>query len=284
MRLIKCLMMIFCMTFVSCGKSDNNTPFDPGWGNGADDSPVEKVSIVTYNIRHCSAYIIGDTDGPIDVSGISRSLKSLQADVVFLQEVDKNTTRSGKDLDEAAKIAELAGFPYYHFYKAQDYQGGEYGLAILSRFNLTGIEQYDLPRVEVEGTYVGYSILAKAVVSINGKRIVLATTHLATTAENRVEQMPVINEKLSSIKDLVILGGDFNATPSNSTINTLDSYGFVRSGKDKNYYTIPSNAPNREIDYICFKPGDKVQIIEHKVFGEMTISDHLPVRVTFKMI
>lgn len=270
------------MTMMSCGKSNEESPIDPGW-NKPNEPAADLISVASYNIKHCSTYIPGQSEGPINLEGIARAIKSLDADIVYLQEVDKNTTRSGKDINQAAKLAELAGYAYYHFFKSEDYQGGEYGIAILSRYELTQINLYSLPRIEIPNTYVGYSVLATAVVTIKGMSMTLANTHLSTNTENRIEQLPIINEKLSVIKNLVILGGDFNATPYNSTITTLDSYGFVRSGKDKNVFTIPSNTPDKEIDFICFKPFDKIEFVAHKVYKEMMISDHLPLKVTFKL-
>ena len=73
-----------------------------------------------------------------------------------------------------------------------------------------------------------------------------------------------------------------NATPYNSTISTLDSYGFVRSGKGLNQFTIPSIDPTRELDYICFRPVEKFEVAEHKVITGTNASD-LPVISTIKI-
>jgi len=130
---------------------------------------------------------------------------------------------------------------------------------------------------------VGYCTLGRATVTTGGHTITIANTHLATTQENRDIQLPFINETLKSSKYPVILGGDMNATPYNSTISTLDSYGFVRSGKGLNQFTIPSIDPTRELDYICFRPVEKFEVAEHKVITGTNASDHLPVISTIKI-
>lgn len=59
-------------------------------------------------------------------------ITNLQPDLVALQEVDQKTGRSS-GIDQAAELGHLTGM-HWVFGKAMDYQGGGYGLAVLSRF------------------------------------------------------------------------------------------------------------------------------------------------------
>ena len=76
------------------------------------------------------------------------------------------------------------------------------------------------------------------------------------------------------------MGGDFNATPYNSTIKTLDSYGYVRSGVNLNQFTIPSTAPNSELESICIYQSDRFDVEEHRDITATNASDHLPLMPT----
>ena len=272
------LVVLFC----SCG-TEENTPELPGTdGNGSGGDTEITLKVMTYNVKHCSPYVPCVAEPDIDIQATANVIKSNEPDIVFVQEIDRNTKRSN-GVDQVTELAKLSGFAHFYFSKGQDYQGGEYGDAIFSKFPLRNTATYDLPRIEIEGTYVGYCTLGRATVTTGGHTITIANTHLATTQENRDIQLPFINETLKSSKYPVILGGDMNATPYNSTISTLDSYGFVRSGKGLNQFTIPSIDPTRELDYICFRPVEKFEVAEHKVITGTNASDHLPVISTIKI-
>ncbi len=82
--------------------------------------------------------------GLIDIDAIARVINDAHPDIVALQEVDKGTARSGA-IDEAKLLAEKTGLQY-QFYKAIDHDGGEYGLAILSRYPLKATKLVPLPQ------------------------------------------------------------------------------------------------------------------------------------------
>ncbi len=86
------------------------------------------LKIVTFNVK-CGWY--GKT-----LDGIAELLKEVDADIVGLQEVDVATRRSLANSDvvnQVEYIAEQAGYPYWYFAKALDYQGGFYGHGVLSK-------------------------------------------------------------------------------------------------------------------------------------------------------
>ena len=100
---------------------------------------AEKYSsftVMSFNICHCAThYSLSVTDA--DVRRTASVIAAEQPDFVCLQEVDKETTRSA-GIDQTARFAELltenTGVRYYGtFGKGRDYQGGEFGVAILSK-------------------------------------------------------------------------------------------------------------------------------------------------------
>ena len=180
------------------------------------------LRLMSYNIHHANP---PSQPGMIDMDTIAAVFNKQQADVVFLQEVDVLTKRA--KVNEAAVLAQKTGMQVY-FGKAIDFDGGEYGVAILSRYALTETKTTRLPTAV--GTNGEPRVLATAHIVVNGKTITLACTHLDAQRSdtNRLLQMSAINTLLKDEVHPVLLAGDFNAVPGSSVINLLDQH-FTRS-------------------------------------------------------
>jgi len=85
------------------------------------------VRVGTYNIKHG----LGN-DGRLDLRRAGALLKNLQLDVIGIQEVDQNVRRSG-GIDQANALGKQLEM-HSAFGSFMDYQGGRYGLAILSKY------------------------------------------------------------------------------------------------------------------------------------------------------
>src|SRR4030095_13030808 len=90
-------------------------------------TPPTSLRLVTYNIHHGEG-----NDGSIDLPRLAHVTQSLHPDLVALQEVDIKTARTGQ-VDQAAELARLTGM-HYVFGKAIDFDGGQYGNVVLSRY------------------------------------------------------------------------------------------------------------------------------------------------------
>src|SRR5215213_3724682 len=97
-----------------------------------------RLRVLTYNIHHGEG-----TDGKFDIPRIAKLIKSLEPDLVAVQEVDVKTRRSS-GVDQAAELAKLTGLHPF-FARIIDYQGGPYGLMILSRQTRAKTESDPLP-------------------------------------------------------------------------------------------------------------------------------------------
>jgi endonuclease/exonuclease/phosphatase family metal-dependent hydrolase len=238
------------------------------------------LRVLSYNIHHANP---PSRPGIIDLEAIAKVIRDNSPDLVALQEVDVNTIRSGKTSNQAADLAKLSGLPYYFFAKAIDYEGGEYGVAILSKFPITDMKNTQLPTApETKGER---RTLASTVVTLpHGDRIVFACTHLDAQRSdtNRLLQINKITEILQDEKLPVVIAGDFNAQPSTRIINRLDQF-FKRSCTVDCAHTIPVLNPKSTIDYVAFAPTDKITVTEHKVIDEKYASDHLPVSAILKI-
>jgi len=235
----------------------------------------QKIKVMTYNIHHCNPPSAGDK---IDLDAIAKVIRKENPDFVALQEVDVNTERSGKGMNQAKELAKRTGMNYF-FSKAIDHQGGDYGVAVLSRFPILDSTRFILP---VDPVIKGETrtIAAITVEISKGKKIVFASTHLDLKEQNRLTQAELIVKHFESSQWPVIIGGDFNAVPESKVIQYLDQ-NYTRSCKTC-AFTIPVSKPDRAIDFVFYKNDDKVQSLSTSVIDEQYASDHLPVVVELK--
>jgi endonuclease/exonuclease/phosphatase family metal-dependent hydrolase len=237
-----------------------------------------QLRILCYNIHHANP---PSKPNVIDMEAIANVIRQNQPDLVALQEVDVRTERSGKDLHQAEELARMTGMKAY-FAKAIDYGGGEYGVAILSKYPMDNMKNTPLPTAE--GTKGEHRTLATAEISLpGGKKVLFAATHLDAQRgdTNRVLQINKIVEVLRNATLPVVIAGDFNAVPDTRTINTLDQH-FTRTCVTNCGFTIPEKNPTRTIDFIAFKPSSGFKIVDHQVIEEPYASDHLPLKAVLE--
>ncbi|WP_247235699.1 endonuclease/exonuclease/phosphatase family protein [Telluribacter sp. SYSU D00476] len=229
------------------------------------------LKVMTYNIHHCNP---PSEKVKIDVEAIARVINQEKPDLVALQEVDNYTERSGKELNQARELARLTGMKSF-FMKALDHQGGEYGVAVLSRLPIVDSVGYLLPR----NPELGGEDRAVAAVTVqlpNKKKVIFASTHLDLKEGNRVTESEQIVKHFKDAKLPMILAGDFNALPGSATINYFDQY-FTRTCQQNCEPTIPVDKPNRTIDFIMYNPAGGFKAQSTRVISEKYASDHLPV-------
>jgi endonuclease/exonuclease/phosphatase family metal-dependent hydrolase len=273
MRYRSFLLCCFSLLSFGCGNK-----LAPVAATVSDAMPVVKV--LSYNIHHANP---PSKPGIIDISAIANVIKQQQPDLVALQEVDVYTNRSGKTVNEAEEIAKQSGMPYYFFAKAINYDGGEYGVAILSRYPIENMTNYPLPTEET--TKGEHRTLATVTVILpQQKKILFACTHLDAQAKdtNRFLQINKIAGLLGKKEYPLIIAGDFNAEPGSRVVNELDKY-FTRSCITNCAFTIPEINPNKTIDYNAYRPASAFTVTSHTVIDEKYASDHLPVLAVLKI-
>lgn len=242
------------------------------------DQPAKKqrFKVMTYNIHHCNPPSAGDK---IDVEAIAKVINAEKPDFVALQEVDVNTERSGKGKNQAQQLAELTGMKFY-FSKAIDHQGGDYGVAVLTKFPIVDSAKFALP-IRPELKEEDRTIAAVTVKLPDNRKLIFASTHLGLKEPNRIHQAETIMKHFGDAELPMILGGDFNATPDSPVIAYFDKY-FTRSCSDCKP-TIPVEVPKKTIDFIMHKQGSKLKSANTKVIDEKYASDHLPVTAEFTL-
>ena len=119
----------------------------------------------------------------------------------------------------------------------------------------------------------------------NNKKIIVVNIHLneGNKKSKRMNEIKKIHKFVETKnKDIIILAGDFNATPSSAVYKFLKQKGYTSCIKEiqkKEQYTFPSTNPKKCIDYIWIK-GDNVDIKEAIVFSKPKATDHKGIKVT----
>lgn len=256
------LLLVAGMMLVSCATQKRLSNKTTG----------KEIKVMTYNVHHCNP---PDRKGTIDVDAIAEVIKQQNADFVAVQEVDVHTGRSGK-INQADLLAKKADYPFYYFAKAMDYDGGQYGLLILSKYPVSDTQTVMLP-ISNNNKRDEPRILALATVTLrNGLQVRFGSTHLeAFNKASRLMQIKEIN-RIASVTNLpFIVAGDFNAEEKSDVINTLD-LSFERSCKNCPN-TFDEDSETGAIDYIAFKKGSPFKVKLHQVIPNKTASDHMPV-------
>ena len=231
-----------------------------------------RLRILSYNIHHAEG-----VDGKLDVPRIAQVILSVDPDLVALQEVDKNTIRTGKvnqdiELSRLTKMNSVFGSNI-------TFQGGQYGNAILSKFSIIKNKNFLLPNVD-SGEQRG--LLQSRIQISNKENVLFFSTHLdhRRSDTERLASAKAINQIISlDNKSPAILAGDFNDVPDSPTLKELGKV-WLRTNK-KILRTIPASKPSRQIDYIFVQPKERWKIIESQVLDEDIASDH---RAIFSII
>ncbi len=238
------------------------------YGQKPKSTPI-KLKVMTFNIHH------GENNlGKTNLTRVADLIKKHKPDLVALQEMDSCATRSGK-LDQMHILSLLTGYEEV-FGKTIDFQGGKYGLGILSAHPVEAVQRLKLPNPDSTEP----RMLMCALVELpNSKYVRFCSTHLDHRSPmNRGLQAAVINENLKNSLYPVIVGGDFNATADDHTLEAMTKY-WNDAGATTEWATYPGTG--KRIDYFWTHKESSFKVLDYVVLYEPTTSDHQPVIVTY---
>ena len=265
------------LVVAACNKDEN---YNDKYGDRAVIPPKgQSLRVMTYNIYGARATSPANA---ADLDAIAEVIRRQNPDFVTLNEVDVFTNRTGKDVHQARDLAEKLGMEW-HFSKAIDRDGGEYGDAVLSKYPILEKRSYRLPcAAEQPGEDRSLCVIR---VQIDGKDLYVASTHLdhlSGDASRLVQATEIRRIRDTELEGDLILCGDLNAIPSSNVIATMTS--FLTNTGPIDQYTFPSDDPSRKIDYIMYAPIEHFGIQNCQVVsrgdqqvGGVDASDHRPV-------
>ena len=228
-----------------------------------------RLRVLSYNIHHGEG-----TDGKLDLERIAGVIRSVSPDVVALQEVDRDTARTGR-IDQPAELARLTEMKAI-FERNIPYQGGEYGNAVLTRLRTKEHKNHLLPSHH-QGEQRG-ALAVELQVGPENQTVLFIATHFdyRPPEGERLASAKLVNELARRRPELpTILAGDLNALPDSRTLSEL-APAWKRANADV-LPTFPAADPQRQIDYILVHPAARWKVIETRVLDEPSASDHRPI-------
>ncbi|MFT2010942.1 endonuclease/exonuclease/phosphatase family protein [Pontibacter sp. 13R65] len=215
--------------------------------------------------------------GEVDLIATAKAINGEKPDLVALQEVDVHTNRSGKSLHQAQELAKLTGMHYF-FAKAIDRSGGDYGVALLSRFPILSSSVHSLPVEDGSGA----ELRAAGIIEIEfakGQKMVFVATHLDhLTDQNRELQTRELMRVLGPLaQHPIVIGGDFNMNPKNKNWSLYEEE-FTMGCGNICPPTFPAGRPITTIDYILLNKvaASMFTVKDYYTVPERYASDHLP--------
>ncbi|MCY1076352.1 endonuclease/exonuclease/phosphatase family protein [Archangium lansingense] len=273
MRIDRLLAGLFLATSVACASSSSSLRADSAPVTlsdlGALTDPVSArtggdLRVMTFNIQSA---IRG-------LDKVAEVIRSASPDIVALQEVDVGSWRA-RGMHQPAELARRTGLKYYAHFRTTRLFGGDYGVALLSRYPLESVEQHPLP--VLPGTEP--RTVARVLVKVNGQDVSVYVTHLTQrpfTGDIRVRQSAAIMRLMAKDPRPKLLMGDMNDTPDSGSLrlfkHALADVFDLRGKGPADTYPLPL-FPGLRIDYVL--ASDRFMPRSSEVL-RVKASDHYP--------
>ena len=223
------------------------------------------LKLMSYNIKNANGM-----DNVCNYQRIANVINNASPDVVAIQEVDSMTNRSGQKyvLGEIADRTQMHGY----FAPAIDYDGGKYGIGLLTKQVPLRLQTLPLPGREE----------ARTLILAEFTDYIYCCTHMSLTEEDRMKSLELVKAFTSSSTKPLFLAGDMNAEPESGFIKELQKDFQILSNPKQ--HTFPAPDPKETIDYIAtLKQNAKgFAVISAKVINEPMASDHRPILVELR--
>ena len=229
---------------------------------------TNEMTVMSFNVRHCAG-----SDMKLDVSRVAAAIASVRPRFAALQELDVKAKRSDR-IDEPAELARLTGMKAT-FGKTIDFQGGAYGVMLLSQEDPISVTKVPLPGKE-----------PRLLLLAEFDDCVVGSTHLSVANEKeRMDSVGLIRDAVAKFTKPVFVCGDWNARPDSPVLKELGKFLAVLSPTDQNTFhgTAPKllSDPKICIDYIAVDKAHakSFRVLEGAVVPDTVSSDHKPIFV-----
>lgn len=218
------------------------------------------LRMMSYNIRNGMGI-----DDHTDYDRTAAAILRVAPDVVAVQEVDSVTRRSGQT-DVLRVLAVKTGL-YPVFAPAISYDGGQYGIGLLSKEKPVSSRYLPLPGREE----------ARALLVVEFPTYVFCCTHLSLTPEDGIASVPVIRRVAEETAKPLFIAGDWNATNGSQLLAEMQKD--FQLLNDPKQPTFPADRPDSCLDYIAgyVGKGKPFVCLSSAVVDEPLASDHRPI-------
>lgn len=253
MRKVLFCTLILCLSFIFVGFSESSAK--------AANKQETSLRVATFNI---------DAKAIPDIAAQHDLLTKHGVEIVGLQEVDRNTKRN--PVDTPIKFQKRPYIDTY-FAKAIDFEGGEYGICLVSKYKFLDktIVLLDSTGAEEQRVY------ERAIVEKNGKKIAVYNTHLSWESEKiRNKQLKALKAALD--KDTIpykIVMGDLNVDQHHKELAMFKGEYKLSNGKDGAWYdTYTGEDPAMKVMSVDNIITSKNIDIREVKMVETTLADH----------
>ena len=223
---------------------------------------MKELTVATYTIRH-------GHDVDLDWSRLAAVISQAGADLVGLQEIDMGTHRIN-GADSIAGLIAATGLPHALFVPAMDFDGGQYGTAILSRYPFIRSERHPLPSAHYEPRAFGCVTVTLG----DGTPVMLLNTHLSYESHEQQDiQMVCLADWMKQhVPEGIpaVLTGDFN-TEEHEAFTPLKAVGYTSLNCPERPFKTFRSTP-LAIDNILYRTDGMIPV-ECGMIDENT-SDH----------
>lgn len=249
------------------------------------------MRIATFNILHGRSPVDDPVDDQVDPDRFADAVAALDADVLCLQEVDRNQSRS-RHADLTATAAEAMGAREHRFVAAlsgtpgatwiaatgaEQPDAAAYGVALLSRYPVSGWQVLRLPPVPVraparltgrwrpEWVDDEPRVAVVAELSTPAGAMRVATTHLSFVRWWNLRQVRLLMRSLRAGPGSLVLTGDLNMDARRAS--DLTGLRPLATG-----LTFPADDPAEQLDHIL---TDDPGLVAHRDrVVRLPLSDH----------
>jgi endonuclease/exonuclease/phosphatase family metal-dependent hydrolase len=233
------------------------------------------LRVMTWNIH-------GDgEDTEAELRRIADVIAVHRPDLVALQEVDRGTDRAGR-VDQARRLGEMTGMRHA-FAPFEPVDGGETGLAVLSRHPVEAAEPLEMPDSALEPDV---ALLVRVAPPGARRPVTFVCVHFdfVPAVGGRMAQARKLVEHLGRIDGPVVVAGDFNSTPAEGEVKLMLEHLNPVLKPDDERFTFSSSAPRREIDYVFYRPAGVLAARGSRAVDGRRASDHRPVLAEFEYV
>lgn len=219
------------------------------------------MRVVSFNIHHGTV----GRRGPVDPDELGAVCAAFDADLIALQEVDRDTYRTGR-ADLAATAAGACGMTHV-FGASRWFPGGRYGNAILARGTITSATVTPLPKVPASRVVQERRTALEAAVRIDDQELWVTCTHLSVPPAHNEVQLDFLLRHLRGRPRPQILLGDLNRLLG-QVVPEAERAGLHAAHHGAGF---PAHRPKRAIDHVIVSPELEVVATEVR---HTVMSDH----------
>lgn len=254
------------------------------------------VRLISYNIEYCEGieglwyqylYFWKVLHSPRDLDkNIIKAIKKLKPDILTLIEVDTGSIRN-RGRDEVRFLGQNLGMKNFVEKVKYPFNGWLklfHHLPILRKQANAIISRYKFIDVKYHVFHEGTKRIVIETTIKCPKKVTLLAAHLALWKKTRAKQIEELIKIVNSIKNPVILMGDFNTFNGVEELKKLMKKTHLSDkislDNDSLPYTQPTWHPSRRLDYIL--TSSQIRVKKYSVL-HFPFSDHLPLMIDFDL-